>query len=68
MTQSLAYFHRALGEAKQLSDCYQELNGHESVTPPDALKKASLILALTAWETYVEDVATELFNQQFGIL
>lgn len=68
MTKSLKTFHRALSEARELLECYENLNNHPELIPPDALKKASLVLALTAWETYVEDVATELFKQKFSVL
>ena len=68
MTKALTMFHQALSEAKELADCFDTLNGHHDIIPPDALKKASLVMALTAWETYVEDVATELFHQKFSLI
>jgi len=68
MTKSLNTFHQALSEAKELLNCYDTLNNHDEIVPPDALKKASLIMALTAWETYVEDVVTELFNIKFSLV
>lgn len=68
MTQSLNTFHRALSEAKELLSCYDTLNGHDEIVPPDALKKASLILALTAWETYIEDLISELFETKFSLV
>ncbi len=68
MTQSLETFNRSIVEAKDLLDCYNTLNTHEELTAPDALKKASLILALTAWETYVEDVITEVFHAKFSMV
>lgn len=68
MTKSLSIFQQALSEAKELLNCYDTLNNHEEIVPPDALKKASLIMALTAWETYVEDVVTELFNIKFSLV
>ncbi len=68
MTKALKNFHRALSEARELLECYETLNTHPDLTPPDALKKASLVMALTAWETYVEDVATELFHQKFSVI
>jgi hypothetical protein len=68
LTNSLSTFYRALSEAKELLSCYDTLNGHEEIVPPDALKKASLIMALTAWETYVEDVVTEVFNIKFSLV
>lgn len=68
MTKSLNTFHQAIGEAKELLSCFETLNGHPEIVPPDALKKASLIMTLTAWETYVEDVITELFNAKFSVV
>jgi hypothetical protein len=68
MTKSLNTFHQALSEAKELLSCYDTLNGHDEIIPPDALKKPSLIMALTAWETYVEDLVTELFNIKFSLV
>lgn len=68
MTQALKTFNRAIKDASELLDCYKTLNGHESITPPDSLKTAGLIMALTAWETYIEDVATELFRIKFSVV
>lgn len=68
MSESLAQFNRAISEARELYDCYETLNCHPELSPPSGLKKATLILILTAWETYVEDVAVELFEQQFKVL
>ena len=68
MTQSLETFNRSIVEAKELLDCFNTLNGHAELTAPDALKKASLILALTAWETYIEDVITEVFHAKFSMV
>ena len=68
MTDSYHSFNRAIAEAKDLLDCYDKLNHHPEIIPPDALKKASLILTLTSWETYVEDVVTELFNNKFSLV
>ncbi len=68
MTDSLHHFNRALGEARELFECYETLNNHPEIPLPSGLKKATLILILTAWETYVEDVATELFEQKFSVL
>lgn len=68
MTRSLNTFHLAISEAKELLSCYDVLNEQNNISPPDSLKKASLIMALTAWETYVEDLVTELFEQKFSLV
>lgn len=70
MSKAKESFTLAIADAEELLLCYDEMNKDKSKSthPPEALKRASLILALTAWETYVEDIATELFQQKFGVL
>lgn len=68
MSESLKQFTIALNEARELLECYDTLNLHPEIPLPSGLKKASLVLILTAWETYVEDVATEIFEKQFKVL
>ena len=70
MSKVIETFDLAISDAEELLHCYDHINRDDSRTrnPPEALKRASLILVLTAWETYVEDIATELFNQKFGVL
>jgi len=68
MSESLQNFKFAINDAKELVSCYDAMNKSSCDAAPDVLKRATLILALTAWETYVEDRATELFNVKFGAL
>jgi hypothetical protein len=69
MSKALISFEQAIGDAEELLNCYDKLNEPESsLNPPEVLKRASLIMTLTAWETYVEDIATEMFNDKFGII
>lgn len=68
MSISLNNFKLAITDAKELAECYDLLNTKDDTSPPEALKRAALIMTLTAWETYVEDIATELFTNKFGVL
>jgi len=68
LTHSLKIFRQSLSEARELADCYDVLNSHPELSTPSSLKKACLILTLTAWETYVEDVIAELFESKFSLL
>ena len=71
MSKAMESFNMAITDAEELLDCYDYINQDNHNTrnpPPESLKRAALILILTAWETYVEDIATELFNQKFGAL
>ncbi len=68
MSISLYNFKLAISDAKELAECYDLLNAKDDASPPESLKRAALIMTLTAWETYVEDIATELFSNKFGAL
>ena len=58
MSISLNNFKLAISDAKELAKCYDLMNAKNNASPPDALKRAALIMTLTAWESYVEDIAT----------
>lgn len=68
MSKALQNFTIGLNDAKELMSCFDTINKSDSDTAPEVLKRATLIMVLTAWETYIEDVAVELFNNKFGAL
>lgn len=68
MSDSLRNFNQAITDAEELMSCYDSINKSSSEVAPEILKRATLIMALTAWETYVEDIATELFKNKFDSL
>ena len=68
MSEAQQNFKIAMNDTDVLMRCFDSLNSSETESAPEVLKRATLIMALTAWETYVEDVATELFNRKFGVL
>lgn len=69
MSEAKANFEYAISDAEQLLECYDQLNGCNSKSqPPEVLKRATLIMTLTAWETYVEDIAKELVDAKYGVV
>ncbi|EKO3892737.1 hypothetical protein P0F23_000098 [Vibrio metschnikovii] len=69
MSEAKANFEYAISDAEQLLECYDQLNGcHSNSQPPEVLKRATLIMTLTAWETYVEDIAKELVDAKYGVI
>ncbi|MCF6455522.1 HEPN domain-containing protein [Pseudoalteromonas sp. MMG024] len=68
MSNSFKSFQFAISDAEDLLHCYDILNNSQEHTGSDALKRSALIMTLTAWETYVEDVITEIFENKFGAL
>jgi hypothetical protein len=69
MSEAKANFGHAISDAEQLLECYDQLNGCNSNSqPPEVLKRATLIMTLTAWETYVEDIAKELVDAKYRVV
>jgi hypothetical protein len=62
-------FSLAISDAIEIISCYDILNSSgDSNQPPEVLKRAALTMTLTAWETYVEDVASELIEAKYGMV
>ncbi|GAK58688.1 hypothetical protein U27_05662 [Candidatus Vecturithrix granuli] len=61
-------FEIAIKDSEDLLECYDSINKENPNNAPEVLKRASLILILTAWETYVEDRVTEIFDKSYGML
>ena len=68
MTESYGNFQKAKDEISQLISCYDDINKKNPDKAPRVLKRATLIMILTAWETYVEDVVEERLNEQMTLL
>ncbi len=64
-SNSLKDFYCAMDDAQELLNSYDSANQSEPGVAPEILKRATLIFVLTAWETYVEDRAIELFEVKF---
>ena len=65
MSKAKENFDIAIQDAERILDAYDKLNRERiDNRDPEELKRAALIMALTAWETYVEDrISEELENQ-----
>jgi len=68
MSTALNNFELAMQDANDLLVCYDSLNIKEQPKAPEVLKRAALIMILTAWESYIEDMSDEMLNSKFGIL
>jgi hypothetical protein len=67
MSKSLEKFKVSIQDSKNLLELF---NKHGKTDPEcfEVLKRAGLIMAMTAWETYVEDRLTEALEQQTKII
>ena len=60
MSKAKDNFENAIQDAERILQAYDQLNNvEERAREPEELKRAALIMTLTAWETYVEDVIQE---------
>lgn len=60
-------FDSAINDAKELLDHFDKMNGNPPPANAEVLKRAGLIMALTAWETYVEDRILEAVHTRLGL-
>jgi len=67
MSRAAANFENAIGDASILLS-YFDNNHKQSPENAEVLKRAGLVMALTAWETYVEDRAREGIQARLKIL
>lgn len=67
MSKALTSFDIGMRDVDELVDTYNQLNqGVEKA--PEVLKRAALIMAMTAWETYVEDRVQEFVDDNMKML
>lgn len=59
MSKAAIAFVESIGDAETLLRHFNHLNTHPPPPDIEVLKRAGLIMAMTAWETYVEDRVVE---------
>ena len=65
MSKAKDNFEIAIQDAERILEAYDKLNQNRiDNREPEELKRAALIMSLTAWETYVEDRITEELQSQ----
>src|SRR5688572_7416230 len=68
MSQASDTFLKSILDAENLLDHFNKLNSHPPPPEIEVLKRAGLIMAMTAWETYVEDRVLEAAEERLGAL
>lgn len=58
-SQAATTFSEAIKDAENLLTHFNTLNSHPPPPELEVLKRAGLVMAMTAWETYVEDRVQE---------
>ncbi len=66
MPRASQSFEYSIKDAEELLAHFDAINGHPPPANAEVLKRAGLVMALTAWETYVEDRLVESMEQKLG--
>ena len=61
-------FEQSIRDAENLLEHFNTLNSHPPPPEIEVLKRAGLIMAMTAWETYVEDRVLEAAEERLQTL
>jgi hypothetical protein len=61
-------FSHSILDAENLLQHFDQLNTKPPPPETEVLKRAGLIMAMTAWETYVEDRVAEVAESRLGVL
>lgn len=67
MSNAKKNFEIAIQDADHLLELFDNLNKEGSIKHEE-LKRAAVIMSLTAWETYIEDIVTEVVESQVKLL
>jgi hypothetical protein len=62
MSIASAAFNRSINDAQELLERFDDEKNISSGKSPETLKRAGMVLALAAWETYVKDRIAEEFE------
>lgn len=68
MSRAMQSFEYGIKDAEELLAHFDNANDHPPPANAEVLKRAGLVMALTAWETYVEDRLEEEMNQRLGVV
>lgn len=66
MSRAVQNFEYGIKDAEELLAHFDALNGNPPPGNAEVLKRAGLVMALTAWETYVEDRLVEAMEKKLG--
>ena len=68
MSASLNNFDVGIKDAEELLKHFDAINSNPPPDNAEVLKRAALVMAMTAWETYVEDRVVEETTRQLKVV
>ena len=68
MSRAYQSFKSGINDAEELLAHFDAINSNPPPANAEVLKRAGLVMALTAWETYVEDRIVEEMDKRLGVV
>lgn len=68
MSRAYQNFEHGIKDADDLLGHFDAMNNRPPPPQAEVLKRAALVMTLTAWETYVEDRLSDEMNRKLGIV
>lgn len=68
MSRAYQSFEYGIKDAEELLAHFDAINANPQPSNAEVLKRAGLVMALTAWETYVEDRLLEEMHKKLGVV
>src|SRR5690606_11260362 len=68
VTQARIAFDNSIRDAEILLEDFDSANAHPPLERSEVLKRAGLVMALTAWETFVEDLLRETLESRLALV
>ena len=68
MSRAYQSFEYGIKDAEELLAHFDSVNANPPPANAEVLNRAGLVMALTAWETYVEDRLLEEMNRKLGVV
>lgn len=68
MSRAYQTFEYSIKDAEELLEHFNAINKHPPPPNAEVLKRAGLVMALTAWETYVEDRIQEEMGKKLSVV
>src|SRR5690606_16294045 len=68
VTQARIAFDNSIRDTEILLEDFDAANAHPPLERSEVLKRAGLVMALTAWETFVEDLLRETLESRLALV
>lgn len=68
MTEAYKIFEKSITDSEKLLAIFDDHNVALDIDSKETLKRSSLVMVVVAWETYIEDLVTELLIAKLDVI